>query len=192
MTSIDDLLKFATLLHRLHGTERTAITPPNCDRFENSAEHTYQVTMLAWYVMMKENLKLDTEKVLKYALVHDLIEAYTGDTAIHDEEGRKTKEARETQAFETFSKEFPELGDIQTLVEQYEALADEESKFVYGIDKLIDPINNSLNDMQPSRSEGWDMDLTKKLKKDKVTQHPVAARLFEEWILHVHNTYPDF
>lgn len=192
MTSLPEVMKFVSLLHRLQSVERLSITPTNPNRYENSTEHSYQVTMLVWYIMTTEKLDLDAGKVLRYALIHDIIEAYTGDIPIHDVEARKTKADQEAKAFEQFVQDYPEFTELHELIEQYEAREDEESKFVYAIDKLIDPINNSLNNMEPNRAEGWNMDLLKKLKADKVATHPTADRLFKEWTEYVQEKYPDF
>lgn len=46
------------------------------DRMENDMEHSYQLTMLAWYFIDAYNLNLDLNRVMRYSLVHDLVEVY--------------------------------------------------------------------------------------------------------------------
>lgn len=48
---------------------------------ETDAEHTYQVAMVSWYVNSAYGLRLNEEKILKYALVHDIPEVRAGDVS---------------------------------------------------------------------------------------------------------------
>jgi putative hydrolase of HD superfamily len=140
---------FMTLLHRFHTVDRVAEVP-TLARQTNAVEHSYQLAMLAWYTVMTQNLPLDLEKVLKYALAHDLVEAYAGDTPVADAEGQKTKKAREAAAFTKLKEQFSEFGELLSILKAYEARTDEESKFVYALDKCVDPLNAvMITDREP-------------------------------------------
>lgn len=143
------LKRFTTLLHRFHAVERVAGVP-TLSRRTNGPEHTYQLAMTAWYLIASQKLPLNLEKVLMYALAHDIVEAYAGDTFVHDKEGRDTKAKREQEAFEQIKAEFPEFPELCTILEAYECREDEESRFVYALDKLVDPLNSSMTMDRPS------------------------------------------
>lgn len=140
---------FMTLLHRFHTIDRVAEVP-TLPRQTNAVEHSYQLAMLAWYIVASEKLPLNLEKVLKYALAHDIVEAYAGDTPVNDVEGQKTKKAREAAAFVRLKEEFSEFPDMLQTLEAYEERQDEESLFVYALDKCVDPLNAVMStDREP-------------------------------------------
>lgn len=44
---------------------------------ENDTEHSYNLTITAWY-SAQQFPKLDKDLIIRYALVHDIVEAYAG------------------------------------------------------------------------------------------------------------------
>jgi putative hydrolase of HD superfamily len=51
---------------------------------ESVMEHSFQVAILAWILGKEKRVKLDTERILKIALTHDLCELYAGDETPYD------------------------------------------------------------------------------------------------------------
>lgn len=147
MVPLPKLEEFMQFLHKVQNVKRVARIPDEKE-YRSTAEHTFELAMLCWYIASANKLNLDTEKILMYALAHDLLEGYAGDSYIYDTEALRTKHEREAAALvkieETFS-EFPEL--IET-IHTYERKEDPESVFVYAADKLIDPLNASMESTQ--------------------------------------------
>jgi len=170
---LPDLERFMTLLHATQKVKRVSRRPGETNS-TNTAEHTFELVMLCWYIAGVEKLGLNHEKILKYALAHDLIEAYAGDTPAYDTEGQKTKHERERNAFEKIKAEFPKFPELITTIESYEDRDDEESKFVYAADKLMDPLNCSL---EPKSTLWKELDITysdvRKYKDSKIAQYPL-------------------
>jgi putative hydrolase of HD superfamily len=135
--------KFLELIHAFQLVERVAHVP-NSPRRENDAEHSYSLTMLAWYLIDSLGLKLDKQKVFEYCLTHDLVEIYAGDTYFLDEAAKATKAAREKAAQVQMQNEFPEFDALHSAINNYELMKDEESKFVHGLDKLIPVLTNFI------------------------------------------------
>lgn len=50
---------------------------------DNDIEHSFRVAMLCWMIIDEYKLKLDLNKVIKYSLIHDIVEVYAGDTSIY-------------------------------------------------------------------------------------------------------------
>ncbi|HUB92905.1 MAG TPA: HD domain-containing protein [Verrucomicrobiae bacterium] len=50
------------------------------DQHENDIEHSFTVALLCWFICEHYTLPLDHAKVLKYAMAHDFVERYAGDT----------------------------------------------------------------------------------------------------------------
>ncbi|MBI1866651.1 MAG: HD domain-containing protein [Candidatus Staskawiczbacteria bacterium] len=51
---------------------------------ESIAEHTFRVTIMAWFLGEKKRNNFNIEKIIKMALIHDLCEVYAGDTTPYD------------------------------------------------------------------------------------------------------------
>lgn len=176
------LESFVRLLHELEKVKRHARRPDEREQ-TSTAEHTLEVAMLCWYVASVNKLDINFEKVLKYALAHDLIEAYAGDTPVYGAEGRKTKEAREHAAFERIKEEFAEFPDLLHTIETYEKRADPESNFVYAADKLIDPLNISMEQKQSLWKESnISLDMVMDYKQEKVAKHPTILAYWQELV----------
>lgn len=135
---MEKLLNFLDLLHQFQRVQRTIFANGE-DRLENDAEHSYQLAMLGWYIIESGKLSYDVDKVVRYALVHDLVETYAGDTYFYTKDGKKreSKQAREHKAMLRIKKEFPEFPELVEWIAEYESKANPEAKFVYALDKLL-------------------------------------------------------
>jgi len=179
MSNLDSLLNFVRFTHLTHKVERVARIPGET-RYANTVEHSFQLTLLAWYLLEKEKLPLNTDLVIKYALIHDLVETYAGDTYIYDEASKETKEKREHEAQERIALEFPEFESLHTLIKTYETKQDPESRFVYALDKLVDPLNIYLEEGKLWREKNVTLEALLKNKTEKVATDPTVAKYFEE------------
>ena len=81
-----------------------------------------------------------------YALAHDLVEVYAGDTYIYDNNRKFSKEKREKEAIIKIRKRFANFKNLIKVIEKYERKEDEESKFIYALDKIIPPLQIYLED----------------------------------------------
>lgn len=131
-TELPDLINFLTKFQKVD----RQIFVPEIGRKENDTEHTYNLAMAAWMIITKDQLPLDLDKVIKYALVHDLVEAYADDAFVFDEKQVSKKEEKEHSALERLKSEEITKG-FAIIIDEYEKMEDEESKFVYGLDKLM-------------------------------------------------------
>lgn len=115
-------------------------------RRENDSEHSYQLAMLAWYIVSAEDFSLNKDLVIKYALIHDIVEVYAGDTSCYRSDKENTeKKKREKEAINRLKQEFGDFDDLHELIEKYENQEDNESRFVYALDKLVPTINIYLD-----------------------------------------------
>lgn len=138
-----DLIDFIEFTHEFREVIRIARTP-HADRYENDVEHSYQLAMVAWYIIETKKLKLNKERCLMYALAHDLVEVYAGDTPAVGKTARAhdhtSKHAREKKALIKIKKRFPKFKTLISMIEKYEKRSDNESKFIYALDKILPPI----------------------------------------------------
>lgn len=115
-------------------------------RRENDAEHSWHFAMLAMILEEYSAEKINIERVLKIALVHDLIEVYAGDTFAYDEKGNEDKHDREMQAAEKlFSILDPVQGaEIRALWDEFEQMETPEARYANAIDRIQPLILNYM------------------------------------------------
>ncbi len=180
MQTLTDLESFMRLLHAVQNTERFARIPEETKR-RNTAEHTFELALVCWYISTTNNLNLDIAKILTYALVHDLTEAYAGDAYIFDAHARKNKEKREQKALQKIRENFPEFRELAAAIQAYEMQTDEESQFVYAVDKLIDPINLGMETKNSFFKEhNVSYKQLRDYKDEKIAKHPIAQKYWEQ------------
>ncbi len=122
---------------------------PDGERRETDTDHTVMLGIIACAYANVFAPRLDLGKIAQFALIHDLVEAYAGDTAtfhIMSSEEKDEKEARERAALERIRKEyddvFPWIGET---LEAYESLESPEARFVKVMDKVLPKITHILN-----------------------------------------------
>ena len=138
--------------------------------------------MLAWYITTTYNLPFDKEKILKYALVHDLVEVYAGDTYAYTEDKAllDSKEQREKEAAERLKKEFPEFEELHKLIHEYEQKSDEESKFIYALDKIEPMLYIYLDNGRLWKEYNISLKMSIEHKIEKVSVSPTIKKIFDE------------
>lgn len=180
---IDSLLKFVDLTHRFQQVRR-ALYATGEERMENDAEHSFQLALVAWYIVEKDSLTFDTDKVLKYALVHDLVEIHAGDTdAYGPEEHKATKHIREMQAAQQLRLDLPEFAELHGIISAYELLSDEESKFVYALDKMLPPMNVYLDGGRIWQERNQSPEMLRTNGTGKISVSPQVLSYFNELLV---------
>ncbi len=138
-TRIDSMIDFLALADRLKHTERRGITrgPDGTGRQENSAEHCWNVALVALLLADEVAEKPDLAHVLAMIAVHDLVEIEAGDTFAYDEAHVLTQAAREQAAAEiVFGTLPPDLGArFRALWEEFEAGETPEARFAMACDR---------------------------------------------------------
>lgn len=178
---LDRLLAFTKILNELRLVERV-VRVNGSDRWENDQEHSYNLAMLAWYICESQNLSLDREKVFRYALAHDLVEVYAGDTYLYTEDKAllESKVERERVAALRLEKEFPELPELHAAIQGYVTREDRESRFVYALDKIEPVLKMYLDNGRTWREKEISFDRMYESKKDKVALSPEIKPYFDE------------
>src|SRR4051794_9795204 len=68
------------------------------ERKENTAEHSWHLAIVAIILAEYANEAINIERVVKMALIHDIVEVDAGDTYIYDTQGALDKAERERLA----------------------------------------------------------------------------------------------
>ena len=99
-------------------------------RKENDAEHAWHMAVMTILLSEYSNEKIDVLKTVTMLLIHDLVEIDAGDTYAYDEEGKKTKRAREVAAADRIFGLLPEDQGkkLRELWEEFETAETAEAK----------------------------------------------------------------
>jgi 5'-deoxynucleotidase YfbR-like HD superfamily hydrolase len=183
------------LILPFYGIERATPLPKKLGgRHENDAEHSWSLALLACAAAPHIDPQLDIGKVAQFAIVHDLLEVYSGDTPNFAPDHEKaSKDKREEQAMAQLKSAFHAMPWIIDTVAEYEAQDSPEAHFVRSLDK-------TLSLMQEHASEGQifrDFKITEELFKKKLEGHrrkagihPGAFAYYEEaWDLLLANPH---
>lgn len=178
---MDQLLRFIELTKKFREVKRMIRFKD--DTLESDPEHSFQLAVTAWYIVEANKLDLDLGLIFKYALAHDLVEVYAGDTpsSVHREyeSARETKKAREEEAAERIKEEFPEFSGLHSIIHAYERREDEESKFVYALDKLMPALNIYLDDGYSWKVNDVRIEDVIEYKKDQIAESPEIKKYFD-------------
>lgn len=139
---------------------------------------------MAWYVIDSNQLSLDKDAVLKYALVHDFVEVHAGDTYLYsaDIEHVASKKDREHKAALKLREDLPEFSDLHAYIEKYEARQDEESKFVWALDKILPILHGYDDEGRTWREQGVTLQMLIEKKKAQVAVSTSIQQYYDELI----------
>lgn len=116
---------------------------------ESDTDHTVMLGLVACAFAERFAPTLDRGRIAEFALVHDLVEVYAGDTAtarIMTDADHLDKEEREMAALARIKEEFDtELPWIGETIASYERRDTPEARFVKVVDKALPKITNILN-----------------------------------------------
>ncbi len=173
------IAEFISLLTQFQHVER-GVNVPGTERPENDSEHSYNLTMAAWFLIDTFKLPLDLGKVLRYALVHDWPEIYAGDAFALDPKQVALKDEKEARAREILAGQ-PITSGFSAVIEEYEKLDNDESCFVYGLDKLM----AALTVLQDESSVWRDNGLTQKGWEQKFRAKIERSPYLTPWLEYV-------
>ena len=116
----------------------------NENRHENSAEHSWHLSVMALVLAEYASAEVDTLRVLKMLLVHDVVEIDSGDTYIYDAAANDTKAEREGAAARRIFGLLPEdqAAALTALWQEFEARQTPEAKFAAALDRLMPLLHN--------------------------------------------------
>lgn len=140
MTNLNDLITYFKYQNGLKHVFRS-IQDQN-GRRESSAEHSWSVAMMVWFLTkpIEEELgvKLDQNRLMKMALIHDIVEIEAGDVDAWDKKGRVEVADKEVVAIENINSTFAvaKTEGLQELWLEHENRETIEAKLVKACDQL--------------------------------------------------------
>ena len=152
-----ELLEFLAMAEKLKSNTRHSYT--SSGRHESVAEHSFRLALMA-YMVSDEVPEIDTDKVIRMCLIHDLGEAITGD--IPSFEKTDSDEAAEDSAVSGFVNQLPEYWKKQLgeMYREMNELKTPEAKLYKALDKLEAVIQHNEADISTWLPLEYELQLT--------------------------------
>lgn len=180
--SVTSLLSFISFTHDIRKVKR-AMWVLDDEQFENDSEHSFQIAIVALYVIEQNNLKLDPYRCMALAIVHDILEVHSGDTHIYGKRSDlDSKKAREAAAIAKLKEDWPQLMRMHELIDEYENKKTEESKFIYALDKLVPMLNNYLDNGRNWKREHITLDRITSAKSGKIELDATVFAYYQDMV----------
>lgn len=152
---MQQIVDFILELDKLKGVTRKT-RPLGLERYENSAEHSWQIALLAASLAHHAGAAMDINRVIRMLLVHDIGEIDTGDTLVYAEEGWEARKAAELAAVKRIFGMLPEQrGEaFLALWQEFEHGDTPEARFAHAVDRAMPVLLNLANEGQSWRENG--------------------------------------
>ncbi len=130
------LLDFFNIVVNLKNIPRQGwIEKLNIEKPESVSDHTFSLSIMA--MIYSDIQKLDTLRVLKMSLLHDIVESITGDLT-PEQITKEEKILLENKTFRDIIKQLPKefSNEFLKIWEEFQENLTAESKLVHDLDKL--------------------------------------------------------
>lgn len=155
MIPMQQIVDFILELEKLKGITRKT-RPLGLERHENSAEHSWQIALLAAALSQYAETPVDINRVIEMLLVHDIGEIDAGDVMVFAEEGWAERKVSELAAVtRIFGLLPPPQGErFLGLWQEFEDAATSEARFAHAVDRAMPVLLNLANQGQSWRENG--------------------------------------
>jgi putative hydrolase of HD superfamily len=140
---LEKQVRFVVELDKLKRVHRRTLLMDG-SRHENDAEHSWHLALMAIVLCGYARESVDMLKVLKMALLHDIVEIDAGDTFCYDTEGEQHRLAREQKAADRIFGLLPaqQAREFHALWREFESRRTSEAKFAAALDRLHPLLHN--------------------------------------------------
>jgi putative hydrolase of HD superfamily len=152
---MQQIIEFILELEKLKGVTRKT-RPLGLDRYENSAEHSWQLALLAISLERFATSPVDMNRIVRMLLIHDIGEIDIGDTIFFAEGGWEERKAAELNAVKRIFGLLPEeqSADFFALWQEFERAKTPEALFAHAVDRAMPVLLNLANQGQSWRENG--------------------------------------
>lgn len=170
-------LKFLTEADKMKNVTRQTLLADK-SREETDAEHSWHFALMAMTLFEYCGIDgVNLDRVIRMAIVHDLVEIYAGDTFAYDAKGYEDKRERELQAADRLFSTLPDglSNEYRALWEEFDRMDTPDSQYAAAIDRFQPFLNNYL-----TQGHTW---VKHKVTADKVCSRmaPIQTALPEIW-----------
>lgn len=146
---MQQIVDFILEIDKLKGVTRK-VKPLGLERYENSAEHSWQLALMASSLSHLAESPVDLNHVIAMLLVHDIGEIDTGDTMAFVEGGWQERKRDELAAVTRIFSMLPEprASEFLVLWQEFESGDTAESRFANAVDRAMPVLLNLNNNGQ--------------------------------------------
>ncbi len=140
-------LKFLAEADKMKNVSRQTLLMDK-SREETDAEHSWHFALMAMTLYEYAGFEVDLDRVIRMAIVHDLVEIYAGDTFAYDAKGYEDKEQREREAADKLFAMLPGAlaKEYRALWEEFDRMDTPDSRYAAAIDRLQPFLSNYATD----------------------------------------------
>lgn len=134
---------FVLELEQLKGVLRRSM-PVGLDRYENSAEHSWQICLLAMSMQTQASQPVDIAYALQMLLVHDIPEIDAGDVLVYDTSQHALQAERELAGAQRIFGLLPPATGTRMLMlwHDFTTGTSFESRYARAVDRLMPMLQN--------------------------------------------------
>jgi putative hydrolase of HD superfamily len=142
-TRLQQIIDFILELDKLKAVTRK-VRPAGLDRYENTAEHSWQIALFAFALAPFAKSPVDINRVIKMLLVHDIGEIDAGDTIVFAREGWEETKAAEWAGVKRIFGMLPEEtgSALLSVWQEFERNDSPESRFAHTADRAMPVLLN--------------------------------------------------
>lgn len=143
---IQNVVQFVLEIDKLKAVLRK-VKPVGESRYENTAEHSWQIAVFALSLAGSLELAVDISRVIAMLLVHDIGEIDAGDKFVFAQDGWEERKAAELRAVERIFSFAPKATAevLLDLWKEFDAGETAEAKFAKAIDRSMPVLLNLSN-----------------------------------------------
>jgi len=147
---------------------------------ENDTEHSYNLAITAWF-LAQHFPELDSNLLIRLALVHDLVEVHAGDTYVYaDAATIASKHQREAAALKQLQADWSDFPELLVAIVFYEERSSNEAKFVYALDKIMPIMQIYNSEGYTWKKEGITPEQLDAIKREKVALSPQIKPYYDQ------------
>jgi len=143
VTRLDQQIAFLVEADKLKNTVRATELCDN-SRYENSAEHSWHLTLYALVLADQAGPGVDIGLVIKMLILHDLVEIDAGDNPIFGDLDHAAIAVQEQAAADRIFGLLPNdlRDDLRAIWEEFEAAQSPSAQFAKSLDRFQPPMQN--------------------------------------------------
>ena len=141
-------MDFIMELDKLKAVQRRCRIKADDNRFENSAEHSWHISLMALILADYAEEPVDINRVVKMLLLHDVVEIDAGDTFAFDTEASAKQEALEISAAKRLFGILPDdqRDEMLALWLEFEKAETTDARFAKAMDRVLPLLQNCRNE----------------------------------------------
>jgi putative hydrolase of HD superfamily len=153
-------------------------------RYENDAEHAWHLAVLAAVLEEYAETPMDTARVIRMVLIHDLVEIDAGDVMIYAEADRAGQEEKELAAAERIFALLPDdqARDFRALWDEFEARRTPEAIFARGLDRFAPILHNFHTRGRAWREHGVTAEQVRRINQPIKDASAALWQVASDWI----------